>query len=104
LANYQRFLSDPSYRGPLMLIFAWTVFALLSVLFSFALGLMIAVVFGRSMPGQRLIKSLLIIPFAVPQVITILVWRGLMNPLIGPVPQALQEHIQPAGRLAAVFR
>jgi arabinogalactan oligomer / maltooligosaccharide transport system permease protein len=99
LANYQRFLSDPSYRGPLMLIFAWTVtFALLSVLFSFALGLMIAVVFGRSMPGQRLIKSLLIIPFAIPQVITILVWRGLMNPLIGPVPRAMQEIFnQPAG-------
>lgn len=99
LKNYQRFLTDPSYRGPMVLIFAWTVtFALLSVLFSFALGLMIAVVFGRAMPGQRLIKSLLIIPFAVPQVITILVWRGLMNPLIGPVPQLLQEVFnQPAG-------
>lgn len=99
LKNYQRFLTDPSYRGPLLLIFAWTVvFALLSVLFSFALGLMIAVVFGRGMPGQRLIKSLLIIPFAVPQVITILVWRGLMNPLIGPVPGLLQDIFnQPAG-------
>lgn len=99
LKNYQRFLTDPSYRGPLLLIFAWTViFALLSVLFSFALGLMIAVVFGRNMPGQRIIKSLLIIPFAVPQVITILVWRGLMNPLQGVVPRALQTIFnQPPG-------
>ena len=74
LENYQRFLRDPSFRGPLLRIFAWNVvFALLSVLFSFSLGLMIAVVFGRTMPGQKLIKSLLIIPFAVPQVITLLV-------------------------------
>lgn len=92
LKNYQRFLTDPTFRGPLLLIFAWTVvFALLSVLFSFALGLMIAVVFGRNMPGQRIIKSLLIIPFAVPQVITLLVWRGMMNPLQGVIPRMLQE-------------
>jgi ABC-type sugar transport system permease subunit len=99
LSNYQRFFRDPSYRGPLLLIFAWTVvFALLSVLLSFALGLMIAVVFGRTMPGQRIIKSLLIIPFAVPQVITILVWRGIMNPLQGAVPRLLQDIFnQPVG-------
>jgi ABC-type sugar transport system permease subunit len=82
-----------------LLIFVWTVFfALLSVLFSFALGLLIAVVFGRNMPGQRIIKSLLIIPFAVPQVITILVWRGMMNPLQGIYPRILQEVFnQPPG-------
>ena len=69
LQNYKRFLTDPSFREPLLRIFVWNVvFALLSVLLSFALGLMIAVVFGRTMPGQRIIKSLLVIPFAVPQV------------------------------------
>jgi ABC-type sugar transport system permease subunit len=99
LTNYQRFFRDPSYRGPLLLIFAWTVvFALLSVLLSFSLGLMIAVVFGRTMPGQRIIKSLLIIPFAVPQVITLLVWRGMMNPLQGVIHRMLQEIFnQPVG-------
>ncbi len=91
LQNYERFLTDPSFRGPLLRIFIWNVvFALLSVLLSFALGLMIAVVFGRTMPGQRIIKSLLIIPFAVPQVITLLVWRGILNPLEGVIPNLLQ--------------
>ena len=99
LQNYQRFLTDPSFRGPLLRIFVWNVtFALLSVLFSFGLGLMIAIVFGRTMPGQRIIKSLLIIPFAVPQVITLLVWRGILNPLAGVVPNMLQSIFnQPVG-------
>ncbi len=99
LQNYQRFLTDPSFRGPLLRIFAWNVtFALLSVLFSFGLGLMIAIVFGRTMPGQRIIKSLLIIPFAVPQVITLLVWRGILNPLEGIIPNVLQSVFnQPVG-------
>ncbi len=84
--NYQRFIGNPAFRGPLFLIFLWTVtFALFSTVLSFALGLMIALVFGRNMPGQKVIKSLLIIPFAIPGVLTILVWRGLWNPVNGIV-------------------
>lgn len=82
--NYQRFLGNPAFRGPLFLIFIWTVvFALLSTVLSFSLGLLIAIAFGRSMPGQKLIKSLLIIPFAIPNVLTVLVWKGLWSPLNG---------------------
>jgi ABC-type sugar transport system permease subunit len=66
------------------MVFLWTVFyALLSTFFPFALGLLTAIVFGRNMPGKGLIKSLLIIPFAIPNVISILVWRGLWNPISG---------------------
>ncbi len=90
--NYQRFLGNPAFRGPLVLIFVWTVmFALFSTVLSFALGLMIALVFGRNMPGQKVIKSLLIIPFAIPGVLTILVWRGLWNPVNGIVGIWLSE-------------
>lgn len=92
LRNYQRFLGNPAFRGPLVLIFVWTViFALFSTVLSFALGLMIALVFGRNMPGQKVIKSLLIIPFAIPGVLTILVWRGLWNPVNGIVGIWLSE-------------
>lgn len=84
LRNYLRFLGNPAFRGPLFTIFIWTVlFALFSTFLSFSLGLLIAIAFGRSMPGQKLIKSLLIIPFAIPNVLTVLVWRGLWNPLNG---------------------
>lgn len=84
IANYSRFIDNPSFRGPLVMVFLWTVFyALLSTFFPFALGLLTAIVFGRNMPGKGLIKSLLIIPFAIPNVISILVWRGLWNPISG---------------------
>jgi ABC-type sugar transport system permease subunit len=73
-------------------IFVWTTaFAALSVLISFSLGLLIAIAFGRDMPFQKIIKSLLIVPFAVPGVITILVWRGLWNPLNGAVSNGLAD-------------
>lgn len=86
LLNYERFLNNPAFRGPLLQVFIWTVvYAFLSTISSFGLGLLIAIAFGRDLPGQRIIKSLLIIPFAIPGVISILVWRGLFNPIQGPV-------------------
>jgi len=84
LTNYNRFFNDPSYRGPLAQVFIWTVlYALISVVLSFLLGLLIAIAFGRNMPGKGIIKSLLIIPFAIPNVISILIWRGLFSPIDG---------------------
>lgn len=99
LRNFQRFVGNPAFRGPLLLIFAWTTaFALLSVFFSFSLGLLIAIAFGRDMPFQRFIKSALIIPWAVPNVITVLIWRGLWNPLNGPISNGLASLFnQPVG-------
>jgi arabinogalactan oligomer / maltooligosaccharide transport system permease protein len=84
LSNYMRFLTNPSFRGPLAAIFIWTVlYASISVLLSFGLGLLIAIAFSRNMPAKGLVKTLLIVPFAIPNVITILIWRGLLNPING---------------------
>jgi ABC-type sugar transport system permease subunit len=86
LLNFRRFVNNPAFRGPLLQIFIWTiVYAALSTVLSFSLGLLIAIAFGRDLPGQKIIKSLLIVPFAIPGVISVLVWRGLFNPIQGPV-------------------
>ncbi|MCP5098132.1 MAG: ABC transporter permease subunit, partial [Chloroflexi bacterium] len=99
LSNFERFITNPSFRQPLLLIFGWTTaFAALSVFFSFSLGLLIAIAFGRDMPFQKFIKSALIIPFAVPQVITILIWKGLWNPISSPIINLLTDMFnQPIG-------
>lgn len=97
--NFRRFLTNPAFRGPLVQIFVWTfMFALLSVFFSFALGLLIAIAFGRDMPFRTLIKAGLIIPWAIPNVITVLVWKGLFNPLNGVISNGLAAVFnQPIG-------
>ncbi|MCB9135822.1 MAG: ABC transporter permease subunit [Anaerolineales bacterium] len=90
--NYVRFAGNPAFRGPLLQIFIWTIiYALAATVISFSLGLLIAIAFGRDLPGQRIIKSLLIVPFAIPGVISILVWRGLWNPISGPVALMLSN-------------
>ncbi len=83
--NFTRFIEDPALRGPLVDVFVWTVmFAILSVLSTFVVGLFMAIVLNDPLiPARPIIRSLLIIPYAIPGVIAIVVWRGLLNQNFG---------------------
>ncbi|MGO3884864.1 MAG: ABC transporter permease subunit [Mycetocola sp.] len=79
--NYTRAISDESIRGPLIGVTLWTfVFAAVSVLSSFALGLFLALVFNHPrMKGVRFYRVLMILPYAFPAFLGALVWSGLLN-------------------------
>jgi ABC-type sugar transport system permease subunit len=91
-ANFQEFFVSPALRGPLTRIVAWNfAFAFLSLLLNFALGMAIAIMFNDPhFPLKRLIRTLLIIPYTVPALLTILVWRGMLNPELGVITNALK--------------
>jgi len=91
--NFQRLATSPALRGPFIRVFIWTVaFALLSVLSTFALGLFLSVVFDDpTVPARKLFRSILIIPYAVPGFISILIWVGLLNPHLGVISTNLQN-------------
>jgi ABC-type sugar transport system permease subunit len=84
-ANFRDFFASPALRGPLVRIVAWNFgFAFFSLLLNFSLGLAIAILFGdRAFPFKKLIRSLLIIPYTIPALITILIWKGMLNPELG---------------------
>lgn len=85
--NFRDFFVSPALRGPLVQLVSWNfAFAILSLLLNFGLGLAIAILFNDpKFPYKKLIRSLLIIPYTVPALITILIWRGMLNPEIGIV-------------------
>jgi arabinogalactan oligomer/maltooligosaccharide transport system permease protein len=85
--NYDRLFTDPDVRNPFVRVFVWTVvFALFSVLLSFALGLLLAIVFNEQrMRGRRIYRSMIIIPYALPSFMTALVWKGMLNQQFGVV-------------------
>ncbi len=91
--NFNRLITEPGLRGPLIDIFMWTVFfAFASVLSTFAVGLGMALVLNDPIiPGRKLIRSLLLIPYAIPGVIGIVVWRGMLNQNLGIVNDILRD-------------
>ncbi len=93
--NFRDFIRSFTINGPIVRIIIWTfAFAFLSLLLNFALGLLIAVVYNEpNFPLKKLIRTLLIIPYTVPALLTILVWRGMLNPEIGVITRMLQSLV-----------
>lgn len=93
ITNFKNFFVSPALRGPLVLILTWNfAFALLTVLTTFSLGLAIAIMFNDpNFPLKKVIRSFLLIPYTIPALITILIWRGMMNPEVGVINRALVE-------------
>ena len=84
--NILRIFEDPKVTGPFVQVFLWTfVWAGLSVLFTFAIGLVLAIVLNdEKLRGKKIYRTLLIIPWAIPSFISALVWRnGLFNETYG---------------------
>lgn len=91
--NYTRVITDPSIRGPFMQIFVWTVvFAGLTVLFTLALGLFLAnLLQWDQIKGKAFYRMMLILPYAVPAFISILVFKGLFNQNFGEINLVLEN-------------
>ncbi|MBM7560441.1 ABC transporter permease subunit [Marinitoga litoralis] len=84
--QFNRIKDDPKISGPFIKIFSWTfTYAALSVLFSFVIGMVLALVLNdKFMKGRIFYRTLLIIPWAVPGFISVLIWRnGFFNETYG---------------------
>ena len=90
--NFVRLMRSPALQGPFLRVFLWTfTFAAVSVVSTFFLGLILALLSDGIPPvRQKIFRSLFILPHAIPGVIGILVWRGLLNPHVGTVTAWLE--------------
>ena len=86
-ANFERIARSEGIRGPMVSIFLWTFFfAFASVALTFAVGVTLAVILQwPHLRFKALYRILLILPYAVPAFISILVFRGLFNQNFGEI-------------------
>jgi arabinogalactan oligomer/maltooligosaccharide transport system permease protein len=94
-ANFKRLLNSPALRGPFVQVFLWTIaFAFFSVFTTFAMGLLLALVLNDPIiPVRKLFRTLMILPYAIPGVIGILIWRGMLNQHLGVITTNMVELI-----------
>jgi maltose/maltodextrin transport system permease protein len=91
-ANFERVMTDDGIKEPFFGIFVWTVvFAFLAVALTLAVGMVLACIvqwepLARSGGIYRL---LLILPYAVPSFISILIFKGLFNQSFGEINMML---------------
>ena len=93
-SNYAKLLTDPQIRKPLIKVFIWTiVFASLTVFTQFALGLLIAIVLNRKLFGRKFYRSIIILPYAMPSIMSILIWGGMFDTEFGAINHLFGTHI-----------
>jgi ABC-type sugar transport system permease subunit len=91
--NFVQFVTAPGLRGPLATIVSWNfIFAFMSLFLTFSVGLLISIIYGDpKFKGKKLLRSLLLIPYTIPSLITILIWRGMLNPHLGIINRVLNN-------------
>ncbi|AJJ62545.1 maltose ABC transporter permease MalF [Yersinia aldovae] len=98
--NFLRVLHDEGIQKPFVSIFIWTIiFSLLTVVLTVAVGMILAcVVQWDSLKGKAVYRVLLILPYAVPAFISILIFKGLFNQSFGEINLMLSHlfGIKPA--------
>lgn len=85
--NFSRVIEDKGIQQPFLSIFLWTViFSVLTVILTVAVGMVLAcVVQWEALRGKALYRVLLILPYAVPSFISILIFKGLFNQSFGEI-------------------
>jgi arabinogalactan oligomer / maltooligosaccharide transport system permease protein len=93
--NFDRMIHNPLVRKPFVRVLIWTiVFAAATVFLSFFLGLFLAIALDKKgMRFRRLYRSVLVIPYAMPGLLTVLVWSGLLNDEFGVVNRILHVDV-----------
>ena len=79
--NYMNMFARGDLAGPFLKALLWSfVFAAVSVLSTFALGLILGLVFAdKRIKGRKIYQSLMILPYAFPAFLATLVWKGMLN-------------------------
>ncbi|MFN8523894.1 MAG: sugar ABC transporter permease [Chloroflexota bacterium] len=80
LANYARIVADPEVWNAIRVSL---IFTSCSVLFSFLIGFGLALLLNRQFPGRGAVRSIFIVPWAVPAFVAALVWSWMFNDQFG---------------------
>ncbi len=76
LANYQKILHDETFWKT----FRWTFFfTVISVSIELVIGMGLALIMNRKIPGQGIIRTTILIPWAIPTIVAGMMWSYLFG-------------------------
>lgn len=87
LSNYATVLADPYFWTATLN----TAIVVNAVVFGeFLLALAVAMLFAGWIPWRRFMIALVLAPYAISEVVAVVVWKFMMEPYVGPVTLALR--------------
>lgn len=89
-AQYVKVFSEPRFYEILFKTLVWTF---TNIFFHVTIGVFLALLLNRKLPGRSVFRLLLILPWAIPQYITALTWRGMFNYEYGAINLILTKYL-----------
>ncbi len=91
--NFLSLLSDERVSKPFLRVFSWTlIWASGTTFINFTFGLFLALLMNnKNIKFRGIYRTLLIVPWAIPAFISLLVWVGLLNTEVGVVNRILHS-------------
>jgi multiple sugar transport system permease protein len=86
LGNYKAALSDPDFWSAFRITLEFTV---ASVFLETVIGLAMALIMKEAFRGQGLVRTVVLVPWAVLTVVTAIMWKTIFDPNLGFVNQIL---------------
>ncbi len=88
LTNYGDLLHDGQFAASILVTFEFT---LMTVVFEFILGLVIALVVNSNFKGRGPMRAAMLVPWAIPTVVSAQMWKWMYNDTYGVVNDLLQR-------------
>jgi trehalose/maltose transport system permease protein len=82
LENYRTLIHDAVFRHSVWVTVKFTV---ITVSFEFVLGLIIALVVNSSFKGRGVMRAVMLVPWAIPTVISAQMWKWMYDDVFGPI-------------------
>jgi trehalose/maltose transport system permease protein len=91
LDNYRELIHDSVFRDAVVVTIKFTV---VTVLFEFVLGMIIALVVNSGFRGRGVMRAVMLVPWAIPTVISAQMWKWMYDDVFGVLNDGLMRlHI-----------
>lgn len=88
--QYLKVFSEPVFYSVFIKTIIWTFS---NVIFHVVIGVALALMLNRTLPGKGIFRTLLILPWAIPQYIVALTWRGMFNYEYGSINLIFTKYL-----------
>jgi len=93
LAQYIKIFTEPTQPDFYAIFGKTIIWTVVNVFFHVVLGVCLALVLNQKIPGKAVFRTILILPWAIPQYIVALTWRGLFNYEYGAINLIITKYL-----------
>ena len=88
LGNYEELFADPDFWNSLHVTL---LYAIGTVVFTYIVGLSLALLLDRKLPGRGVLRTLFVLPWAIPEIVIVLIFVWMLDAQYGVINYALVE-------------